>query len=61
MEDGIVFGNVFSVFRIIYFSVPTPRDAVGEAIVVSVRERTATAKITYFCKEVMVGDEAELR
>ena len=60
-EDGIAPGNVFSVFRIIYPSVPTPRDAVGEATVVSVRERTATAKITYSRKEVMVGDEAELR
>ncbi len=60
-EDGIAPGNVFAVFRIIYPSVPTPRDAVGEATVVSVRERTATAKITYSHKEVMVGDEAELR
>ena len=60
-EDGIAPGNVFSVFRIVYPSVPTPRDAVGEATVVSVRERTATAKITYSHKEVMVGDEAELR
>jgi LysM repeat protein len=60
-EDGIAPGNVFSVFRIIYPSVPTPRDAVGEATVVSVRERTSTAKITYSHKEVMVGDEAELR
>jgi hypothetical protein len=60
-EDGIAPGNVFSVFRIIYPSVPTPRDAVGEATIVSVRERTATAKITYSRKEVMVGDEAELR
>ncbi len=60
-EDGIAPGNVFSVFRVVYPSVPTPRDAVGEATVVSVRERTATAKITYSHKEVMVGDEAELR
>jgi LysM domain-containing protein len=60
-EDGIAPGNVFSVFRIVYPSVPTPRDAVGEATVVSVRDRTSTAKITYSHKEVMVGDEAELR
>jgi LysM domain len=60
-EDGVAPGNVFSVYRILYPSVPTPRDAVGEATVVSVRERTATAKITYSRKEVMVGDEVELR
>ena len=60
-EDGVAPGNVFSVFRIVYPSVPSPRDAVGEATVVAVRERTATAKITYSRKEVMVGDEAELR
>jgi LysM repeat protein len=60
-EDGIAPGNVFAVYRILYPSVPTPRDAVGEATVISVRERTATAKITYSRKEVMVGDEVELR
>ncbi len=33
----------------------------GEAIVVSVREKTATAKVTYASSEVMVGDEVDLR
>ena len=60
-DDGVAPGNVFAVYRIQYPSVPTPRDAVGEATVVSVRERTATAKLTYARKEVMVGDEVELR
>ncbi|HXK10361.1 MAG TPA: LysM peptidoglycan-binding domain-containing protein [Vicinamibacteria bacterium] len=60
-EDGVAPGNVFSVYRIIYPSVPTPRDAVGEATVISVRDRTATAKVTYSHKEVMVGDQVELR
>jgi LysM repeat protein len=60
-EDGVAPGNVFAVYRILYPSVPTPRDAVGEATVVSVREKTATAKVTYSHREVMVGDEAELR
>ncbi len=41
--------------------VPTPRDAVGEATVVAVRERTATAKVTYSRKEVLLGDQVELR
>jgi hypothetical protein len=60
-DDGVAPGNVFAVYRILYPSVPSPRDAVGEATVVSVRERTATAKLTYARKEVVVGDEVELR
>jgi len=60
-DDGVAPGNVFSVYRIVYPSVPTPRDPLGEATVVSVRERTATAKVTYASKEIMVGDEVELR
>ena len=60
-DDGVAPGNVFAVYRIIYPSVPSPRDAVGEATIVSVREKTATAKLTYSRKEVMVGDEVELR
>jgi len=42
-------------------SVPTPRSVVGEATVVAVRERTSTAKITYSRKEIMVGDQVQLR
>jgi hypothetical protein len=60
-EDGVGPGNVFAVYRVIYPKVPTPRDAVGEATVVAVRDRTATAKVTYSRKEVRVGDEVELR
>jgi LysM repeat protein len=60
-EDGIAPGSMFSVFRILYPSLPSPRDAVGEATVVAVRERTATAKVTYSRKEIRVGDEVELR
>ncbi len=60
-DDGVAPGNVFSVYRIVYPSVPTPRDAVGEATVISVRDRTATAKVTYSRKEIMVGDQVELR
>jgi hypothetical protein len=60
-DDGVTPGNVFSVYRIVYPSVPTPRSPVGEATVVSVRDRTSTAKVTYSKYEVMVGDEVELR
>lgn len=61
VEDGIAPGNVFSVFRSNYPSVPTPRHAVGEVTVVAVRERTATALVTSSNQEVLLGDQVELR
>lgn len=60
-EDGISPGAVFSVYRIMYPSAPSPRNVVGEATVVAVRERTAVAKVTYSRTEVMIGDQVELR
>ena len=60
-EDGIAPGTVFSVFRVVYPSAPTPRNVIGEATVVAVRERTATAKLTYARVEVVIGDQVELR
>jgi hypothetical protein len=54
-------GTVLSVYRTTYPSVPTPRNVLGEATVVSVRDRTATAKITYSRKEIMLGDQVQLR
>jgi len=60
-EDGVAPGSIFTVYRIMYPSVPTPRNVVGEATVVSVRERTATAKVTYANAEVVVGDQVEMR
>jgi len=60
-DDGVAPGSVFSVYRTMYPSVPTPRNVVGEATIVSVRERTSTAKITYSRKEIMLGDAVQLR
>jgi hypothetical protein len=60
-EDGVAPGNVFSVYRTMYPSVPTPRNVVGEATIVAVRDRTSTAKITYSRKEIMRGDQVQLR
>jgi hypothetical protein len=60
-DDGIAPGSTFSVYRVNYPSVPTPRNVVGEATVVSVRGRTATAKITYARTEIIIGDQVELR
>ena len=59
--DGVSPGSVFSVYRIMYPSVPTPRNVVGEVTVVATRDATATAKITYSSQEIMVGDQVELR
>jgi LysM repeat protein len=59
--DGVSPGTVFSVYRITYPSVPTPRNVIGEATVVSVREKTSTAKITYSRREIMLGDQVQLR
>jgi len=60
-DDGVAPGSVFSVYRTMYPSVPTPRNVVGEATVVAVRDRTSTAKITYSRKEIMRGDQVQLR
>jgi hypothetical protein len=60
-DDGVAPGSTFALYRVVYPSAPTPRNVVGEATVVSVRGRTATAKITYSRNEILVGDEVELR
>ena len=61
IEDGVSPGSVFAIYRVVYPSVPTPRNVIGELTVVAVRNRTATAKITYAREEIMVGDRVELR
>ncbi len=60
-NDGVSPGTVFSIYRIIYPSVPTPRNVIGEVTVVAARDTTATAKITYSRQEIMVGDQVEMR
>ena len=60
-ESGVAPGNVFVIYRIAYPSVPSPRNVVGEAAVLSVREKTALAKITFSNDAIMVGDRVELR
>jgi hypothetical protein len=60
-EDGISPGSVFTIYRVMYPSVPTPRNTVGQVTVVATRDTTATAKVTYSSEEVMVGDQVELR
>ncbi len=60
-QGGVAPGNVFVIYRTVYPSVPTPRNVLGELAVVAVRDRTATAKVTYSRDAVMIGDQIELR
>jgi len=60
-EDGIAPGNEFTIFKIMYPTVPTSRNVLGSLGVVSVQEHTSTAKITYSNDHMMQGDRVELR
>jgi hypothetical protein len=59
--QGVAPGNMFTVYKIMYPSVPTPRNVIGELVVVAVRERTATARVLYSRDAIMNGDRIELR
>ena len=58
-DAGVAPGNVFSVYRIMYPSVPSSRNVIGELAVLTVRDRTATAKVTYSSDAIMPGDQVE--
>jgi hypothetical protein len=60
-DSGVAPGNVFTIYRVTYPSVPSPRNVLGELAVLSVRDRTALAKVMMSYSEVMVGDSVELR
>jgi LysM domain len=60
-EAGIAPGNMLTVYRIMYPSVPTTRNVLGELAVLTVRDRTATAKVMYSNDAIMNGDPVELR
>jgi hypothetical protein len=59
--NGVAAGNILSVYRVMYPTVPTPRNVLGELVVVSVRERTSTARVSYSRDAIMNGDRVELR
>ena len=59
--NGITPGSLFVVYKVMYPSVPTPRVVLGEAVVVAVRERTATVRILNSNDAIMPGDKAELQ
>jgi LysM repeat protein len=60
-DSGVAPGNIFTIYRITYPSIPSPRNVLGELAVLSVKDRTALAKVTMSYAEVMVGDAVELR
>ncbi len=60
-QDGIAPGNLFTVYRITYPSVPTSRNVIGELAVLSAEEKTSLARVTYSNDGLMIGDRIELR
>ncbi len=60
-SQGIAPGSVLTVYRIMYESVPTPRRIIGDLVVLTTREGTATAKVLSSYDALLVGDEVELR
>jgi hypothetical protein len=59
--NGVAAGNIFSVYRVMYPTVDSPRNVLGELVVVAVRERTSTARVSYSRDAIMAGDRVELR
>jgi hypothetical protein len=60
-ESGLAPGNALVVYRTMYPSVPTPRNVLGELAVLTVREKTATAKVINSNDAMLIGDQVELR
>jgi len=59
--DGMTPGSTLVVFKVMYPSVPTSRNVLGEIAVVATRERTATARVIHSSDAIMPGDQVELR
>lgn len=60
-EHGIAPGNILTVFKVMYPGQPTPRNVLGEIVVVAVQARTSTARVLYSSDAMMNGDRVELR
>jgi hypothetical protein len=58
-EDGVVPGNVFTIFRYVYDN--APRKVLGELAVLTVQGSSATARIMESYDYIEVGDLVELR
>jgi hypothetical protein len=59
--EGMTPGSTLSVFKVMYPSVPTSRNVLGEIAVVTTREHTATARVIHSADAIMAGDQVELR
>ena len=59
--DGLAPGTILTVYKIMYPSVPTSRNVLGELAVVAVRENTATARILSSNDHIMAGDRVEVQ
>jgi hypothetical protein len=60
-QHGVTVGNLFSIYRVIYPTVPTSRKIVGELAVVATQERTSLARVTYSNDALLNGDRVERR
>jgi hypothetical protein len=58
-DDGVVPGNVFTVFR--YVHPDAPRKVLGELAILTVQRRNATARIMESYDFMVVGDQIELK
>ena len=58
-ENGIIPGNVFTIFRYLYPGVQ--RKMLGELAILTVQERTSTAKIINSYDIIDIGDEIEMK
>jgi LysM domain len=60
-EDGLAPGNILVAYRVMYPSVPTSRNVLGEMAILTVQPKTATAKVMYSADAIMDGDQVEVR
>jgi outer membrane protein OmpA-like peptidoglycan-associated protein len=60
-DDGVAPGNEFTIYKVMYPTVPTSRNVLGSLGVINVQERTSTAKIIYSNDHMMPGDRVEMR
>lgn len=60
-DSGIAPGNILVAYRTMYPSVPTPRNVIGELVVIATGDKTATAKVLSSNDAIMTGDQLELR
>lgn len=60
-RNGVAAGNMLTVYRVMFPSVPTPRVVVGELAVLAVREKTSLVAVTYSTDGILPGDRVELQ